>query len=193
MIVRAGRDCILSCSDMVSAYKNLPVKMEQRCLQVFRFCGRDFVDPILVFGNTTACMWFDRFHHCILFFFVLPELPTPVSWIGKTVDDIPTVSLKSTVSLSRDFVSQYMESLRSLNIEAAVEDPLRRKAFDGATVGEVLGIRFDTSQMTWSLPRDKLDLLLLQLYQCLHGGFLSLHDIEMLHGKLVHVNRHVSP
>ena len=35
MLMRAGKNCNMSCSDMVNAYKNLPVKKSQRRLQVF--------------------------------------------------------------------------------------------------------------------------------------------------------------
>ena len=72
MIMRAGRNAVMSCSDMVSAYKNMPVTKEQRRLQVFEFCGKQFVDLMLIFGDKCACMWYDRFHHCIVWFFVWP-------------------------------------------------------------------------------------------------------------------------
>ena len=56
MISRAGPNCMMSCSDMVSAYKNLPVTIDQRKLQVFRFCGKEFVDLCLVLEtNQHAC------------------------------------------------------------------------------------------------------------------------------------------
>ena len=37
MLTRAGRDAIMSCSDMVNAYKNLPVAKAQRRSQVFKY------------------------------------------------------------------------------------------------------------------------------------------------------------
>ena len=131
MISRAGKGCTMSCSDMVSAYKNLPVKLEQRRLQVFKFCGKHFVDLKLVFGDKCACMWYDMFHHCIVNFFVLTEVPMPHSWIGRTVDDIPTVSPRKAEFYTKSFVSKYREVLSDLNIGAAANDPLRCKAFDG--------------------------------------------------------------
>ena len=70
MIVESGQGSLMSCSDMVSAYKNLPVKKEQRRLQVFQFGGKHFVDLKLIFGDRCACMWYDRFHHCVVWFLV---------------------------------------------------------------------------------------------------------------------------
>ena len=148
MIVRAGRDCILSCSDMVAAYKNIPVKLQQRPLQVFRFCGKDFVDTRLVFGDKAACMWFDRFHHCIIHCFIRPKVPIPMSWVGRTVDDIPTVCPSSASQLATEFVAEYRRTLQELNIRAAPEDPKKQKAFDGSKEGVMLGIQFNSNNMT---------------------------------------------
>ena len=83
MILRAGRGSILTCSDMTSAYKNLPVVCSQRRLQVFRFCGKEFVDLKLVFGDKSACMFYDRFHYCIIEFFVLPVARIPKDLGGQ--------------------------------------------------------------------------------------------------------------
>ena len=194
MISRAGAGCIMSCSDMISAYKNLPVKLEQRRLQVFQFCGKHFVDLRLVFGDKCACMWYDMFHHCIVNFFVLTEVHMPLSWIGRTVDDIPTVSPKQAHSCTKSFVDKYRKVLLDLNIGAAAADPLRCKAFDGDTEGEVLGIRFNSVEMTWVLPRAKLVSLLLLLSNATQSeATLSLHDIEVLHGKLVNFAQHAPP
>ena len=130
MVARAGQNCLMSCSDMVSAYKNLPVKLDQRKLQVFRFCGKDFVDLKLVFGDKSACMLYDRFHHSIVVFFVIPEVHIPMSWVGRTVDDITTVSPERASSISRQFVKKYRQVLAHLNIGAAPTDPTFKKAFD---------------------------------------------------------------
>ena len=43
-IVRAGKMVTLACSDMVSAYKVLPVCKKQGRLQDYRFLGKEFAD-----------------------------------------------------------------------------------------------------------------------------------------------------
>ena len=129
MVSRAGRGSVMSCSDMVAAYKNLPVCIKQRRLQVFRFLGREFVDLRLVFGDRAACMYFDRFHACVILFFVLPSIPFPRAWIGRTVDDITTVSPASAAHMTTRFVQGYRSSLAVLNIGAAPEDPCQVHGF----------------------------------------------------------------
>ena len=122
-ISRAGPCAVMSCSDMVSAYKCLPVCLEQRKLQVFRFLGREFVDLRLIFGDKAACMYYDRFHHCIVVFFVLEESWIPRGWIGRTIDDLTTVCPRAASHITSDFVSCYKKVLRRLNIGVAPEDP----------------------------------------------------------------------
>ena len=70
MVARAGWNSIMSKSDMVAAYKTLPVCIGQRHLQYFCFLGALFVDLRMVFGDHLACMYFDRLHYCIIHFMV---------------------------------------------------------------------------------------------------------------------------
>ena len=51
LIARAGKGAIITCCDMVAAYKCLPVVRKQRRLQVFRFLGKEFVDLRLIMGE----------------------------------------------------------------------------------------------------------------------------------------------
>ena len=194
MIARAGRGATLSCSDMVSAYKSLPVCVKQQRLQVFHFLGREFVDLRLIFGDKAACMWFDRFHHCIVAFFVLPRAPLPRGWVGRTIDDLTTVCPSTATDLTDRFVTVYREELARLGISAAPEDPSRCKAFDGNTSGEILGVWFDTISMTWKLSDSKISVLVTQLMEAsVAGASLSLNDVEVIHGKLSHFCQHAPP
>ena len=58
-IARAGRNVVMSKSDMVNAYKTIKVCMEQRNLHGFQFCGKLFINLCLIFGDQAACMWYD--------------------------------------------------------------------------------------------------------------------------------------
>ena len=111
MVARAGKGAVISCSDMVNAYKCIPVCKKQQRLQVFHFCGHEFVDLRLVFGDKMACMFYDRFHRCIVTFFVLPLAPMPMLWIGETVDDITTAVPPSAAKQGARFVKVWKEEL----------------------------------------------------------------------------------
>ena len=153
MIIRAGRNAILTCSDMSSAYKNLRVILSQRRLQVFRFCGKEFVDLKLIFGDKSACMFYDRFHFLIIAFFVLPKVRMPQIWTGCTVDDLTAVVPSVCAPMATEFVNTYRNTLQDLKIGAAPADPERRKAFDRHTSGEMLGIVFNTAAGTLHLSK----------------------------------------
>ena len=118
-VARAGQGSLMSCSDMTNAYKNLPVALHQRRLQVFQFCGKQFVDLCLIFGDKSSCMWYDRFHACIVNFFVHPEVPIPMSWVGRTVVDLSTVSRKGSESWTINFVKQIRLTLFTLKFYIA--------------------------------------------------------------------------
>ena len=134
MIVEAGPNCLMSCSDMVAAYKNLPVKREQWRLQVFEFWGKHFVDLKLIFGDRSACMWYDRFHHCVAWLLVWPKCKIPCSWVGITIDDLTSVSPEGAESFTTSFVAQYRETLRSLNFKATPDDPGERPLMGASRV-----------------------------------------------------------
>ena len=107
MIVKAGRNALMSCGDMCDAYKMLPVCLQQRHLQAYKFCGALFIELKLVFGDRMACQYFDRFHDCILRAFVLPMSSFPPVAHGKTVDDIPAVAPESAKEALKQFVESY--------------------------------------------------------------------------------------
>ena len=113
-IARAGKNSMISCSDMVAAYKTLPVCKAQRRLQVHHFMGKEFVDLRLVFGDRKACMFYDRFHTCIIQSLVIPRAPIPDAWWGKTVDDLSTAAPENGKHLTWKFVQAYRMTLKEL-------------------------------------------------------------------------------
>ena len=188
MIVKAGRGAVMSCSDMRDAYKTIPVCLKQRNLQAYYFCGALFVELKLVMGDRMACQYFDRFHDCILRAFVLPSSSFPPVAMGKTVDDIPAVAPENAKEALNRFVKVYRSTLDTLNIQAAPDDPTRTKAFDSATEGEVLGVRFDTVSFTWSLPREKLHSLVVGLRNlATRKSTHSLRELQIILGKLINI------
>ena len=194
MVVNAGWNSVMSKSDMVAAYKTLPVCMKQRSLQFFSFLGALFMDLRMIFGDRLACMFFDRLHYCIIHFMVRDRVPIPARAVGRAVDDVPSVVPAGAGHLGIAFTTEYRKQLALLNILAAKNDPLCIKAFEGSHAGEVLGIFFNTATMTWSLPSQKTAKLLLLLRQAQeHGVQFSLSDVDVLHGRLVHFSQLARP
>ena len=194
MLARAGPAAVMACCDMVAAYKTIPVALHQRKLQCFRFLGRDFVDLRMVFGDKAACMNFDRLHFCILEYFVFPLCPIPRGWVGRTIDDVPAVAPANASKILQSFTRTYKNQLNRLGIQFALEDIERRKAFDCATSGEVLGIWFDSTNMTWCLPEKKRIALQRDISIMIQPDEkISLNQIEIVHGKLNHIAQLAPP
>ena len=188
MIIDAGQGSMLACTDMKDAYKMIPVDLSQRNLQAYKFCGAVFIELKLIFGDKLACLFFDRFHYCILNAFVYPEAPMHRSAQGRTVDDIPSVVPEVAKERLCKFVEAYRSSLKSLKIEAADDDPTCTKAFDMSQDGEVLGTRFNTIEMTWSMPHGKLHKLINQLRSLAEGKVYPLRELESIVGKLTYIS-----
>ena len=195
MIVKAGRYAYMACSDLKDAYKMIPVTLEQRKLQAYHFCGALFIELKLIFGDKLSCQYFDKFHYAILHAFVYPVSNFPPVAQGRTVDDIPSVVPQNAKHALIRFVEQYRKALRALNLKAADNDPSCTKAFDCSQEGEVLGIRFNTVEFTWSLPHSKLVCLVTDLRRLASDGKVkhSLWELESLLGKLIHVSQLCPP
>ena len=183
-ITRAGRNSTMSKADMVNAYKTIKVCMKQRRLQGFQFCGKLFLDLCLIFGDQAACMWYDRFHFCILSYFVLPKTTIPPPAVGETVDDITVVVPDKGKEALAKFVKSYREELGSLNIQAAPSDPACIKAFDESQEGEILGMTFFTKKMKWNMGHKKTKETSDMLWEVSAKTSLSLHEAEVLVGKV---------
>ena len=192
-ITRAGRNAVMSKCDMVNAYKTIKVCLQQRWLQGFKFCGKLFLDLCLIFGDQAACMWYDRFHFCILSYFVLPKTTIPSTAVGETVDDITAVVPDRREKALAKFVSTYRQELASLNIKAAPSDPDCTKAFDESRRGEILGVIFTTNTMTWSLGLRKCKKLADMLWLFSSRETLSLHEAEVLVGEVDYFSQLAPP
>ena len=74
-----------------------------------------------------------------------------------------------------------------MRIGAAEEDSNRQKAFDCNTSGEVLGIWFNTVDMSFKLPVRKLEPFILLVKEVISKETLTIHEVEVVHGKLNHL------
>ena len=161
MVRSMGKGAHMGKSDLSQAYKNIPVTEEQRKLQRFMFGGRVFEETRLVFGDTYAPMYFDRFHTVILTAFTPTLGYLPKCIYGKCIDDIPIVVPGERIDLLRRHLSQYKEICKRLNVKLSPMDAI--KGFEEAQTGEVLGVVFNTMDLTWRLPTEKNNTLVRML------------------------------
>ena len=185
MVCQAGRGAYMACSDVKDAYKLIPVCLDQRKLQGYCFCGAIFIELKMIFGDKLSCQHFDRLHFAVLNGFVYLVSPFPKCAQGRTVDDIPSVVPHNARKCLESFVAAYRATLASLDMGAAEDDPARKKAFDCAQEGEVLGVTFDTVNFTWSLSHSKLYNVVEKLRALADKGKkYSLRELQSVEGKV---------
>ena len=78
----------------------------------------------------------------------------PKSLVHRQLDDVPTVAPAFT-DWCQQFTENYKKVCEKVGIQLAKECPQKDKAFCNSTHGKVLGITFDTKDLTWNLPEDK--------------------------------------
>ncbi len=174
--------------DLVDAYKNIPASLADLCLQAFSWLGMGFVETQKVFGDSSSVAAFDRLGNTLASLAaVISGLPP--HHIHRTLDDTPIVTPK-TSPLGPAFASAYREVCSSVGARLAPPPcPDHDKAFQDSTVGTVLGVRFYTPDLTWSLPAKKLLSLQNLVHDCLVDKPLPLLQLQRLLGSLNHFSQ----
>ena len=168
--------------DLKDAYKNMPAQQTDLRLQGFSWLGKFFVETQLPFGGKHAVPGFDRLGGT-LEAVAAAVADFPKKWIHRTVDDTAIVTPASS-SLGEKFAAAYKKLCAEANISLAENCPENDKAFEDSCVGTVLGIRFDTTTMCWSVPQDKANRILQSISEPLTGAPVSLKQTQRLLGRL---------
>jgi len=184
-LVEAGRYAVFSKFDLKDAYKNVPARMVDWCLQAFRWLGRWFIELKEVFGAVTSVCNFDRLANTItLLTSICAEVPW--RWIHRCLDDIVVVGPAGSAYSNR-FSDCLQLISKKTNVLLADICPNNEKSFINQTEGVVLGIRFDSKVMEWSLPREKADDLTARLLLIVQGEKCSLKQLQKALGSVNHL------
>lgn len=168
-IIRKGRGCWLSKCDQIAAYKAIPIRLNQLRLQGFRWLSKLFIEAFLVFGAASSVPNYDRFHRSIIYITLAIANPEPDS-LFHCLDDAIFVS--STRQQNKALVDTYRKVGELVNMSLASEEDLD-KAFSQKQVGKILGITFNTLELTWSLDEDKVQKFSFTLQSVLRSSKVS--------------------
>ena len=181
-IRRAGPRARMAKYDINDAYKLIPgVKSQWRHFG-FKWLGRYFFDVSTVFGSCSAPANFDYLPETIVNI-VCSQAELPRSMVYRQLDDVPVVAPAGTGRTER-FAQKYVEICAALGVPLAEECPDKEKAFGPGMRGTVLGVKFDTSVMTWSWAADKVERAAALIDQFCAKRTCSLKEAQKLHGKL---------
>jgi len=181
-IFTAGKNSIMTKSDICDAYKIIPGHPSQWKCFGFKWLGRYFYDITTVFGSKSAPANFDCLPETLVNI-VCSEEKIPRKWVHRQLDDVPVVSPKNT-DYSARFSDKYAVLCKKLNIPLAEFCPQKEKAFGPSTEGTILGIEFNTASMTWKLPKEKYNNSIKIIDLFLNSKTCNLKMIQQLHGKL---------
>ena len=181
-VVECGKGARMWKFDLKDAYKNLPAKEDDLRLQGFCWLGKFFVETQLPFGGKHAVPGFDRLGGTLeAVAAALVEFPR--QWIHRTVDDTVIVTPASS-DLGEKFATAYKQLCLAANISLAENCPDHEKAFEDSCEGTVLGVRFDTHALCWSISQEKAGRILRSIEEPLKGFPLSLKQTQRLLGRL---------
>ena len=181
-VIDCGRGARMWKWDMDNAYKNLPAKICDLRLQGFSWLGRFFVESQQAFGSKAAVAAFDRLGRVVADL-ALNMCALPRAFLHRTLDDLPVVTPSQSVEGPR-FAAAYRNICDEVGIKLADNCPKLVKAFEDSTVGTVLGVRFCTDTLSWSISPNKYNKILLCIQDAMLGMPMDLLAMQTLMGHL---------
>jgi len=181
-IVDCGQHARLWKWDLVDAYKVLPAAMSDLSTQGFSCLGMFFTEVQQPFGSEAAVAAFDRVGHTIADLAIITS-KIPRQFVHRTLDDLPLVTPADSL-LGPIFADHYSRICEAVGIKLAPLCPAKEKAFVDSTSGTILGIKFDTVTLSWSISAQKRDRLLSAMAGPLLGCLVSLENMQKLLGLL---------
>jgi len=139
--------------DLKDAYKNIGTHPCMWKVHGFQWLGKFFVDTTSIFGSKSAPADFDCVAE-LLANLALAKVKFPKNFFHRTLDD--TVFVCPMVSREGEKLAfHYSQICKHLNVGLAPADEQKEKSFQNSTTGTVLGIRFNSENLTWSFPIEK--------------------------------------
>ena len=181
-LLHIGKNAKFAKSDLVDAYKLIPIHPSNWKYYGFKWLGKFFVDTTTPFGSNTAPANFDDLGETLANI-VQTICKTPKKLIHRQLDDIPVVAPEYS-NFAGEFSNTYKKVCNAINIEIAPECKNKEKAFDETTQGTVLGIEFNSENLSWRLPSGKWNESMALLCDFLDKSSCTLLDMQKLHGKI---------
>jgi hypothetical protein len=185
MVQRLGKGALLAKADIKSAFRLIPVAIEDFHLLGFKFDGLYYFDKALPFGCSISCATFERFAR------FLEWVVRSSCYYGELehyLDDFLFGGECNTDHCSR-IMSCFFEKCTELGIPIA-ED----KTEGPVTVLVFLGLELDSELMQVRIPLDKVKQTIDQIIDLLkHLRSVTLKELQSLIGSLNFLCRAVKP
>ena len=183
-LFKVGRNALICKSDWNQAYKHQFVREEDLKLQFVKFMGKYFCELALVFGAGSSPGIYDDLAKVVL---VLAKLKSKISddHVSQHLDDVAGVGDKDSDTIWK-FDKAYREICEEVGVSLANRsDP--DKSFAPTTMGQVLGVDYDTEAWTWSIRQDKLIRILHMIREALDAPEITVGHMKSLVGKIIYI------
>lgn len=177
-IYNMGQGSIISKVDHVSAFKLVPIKPAQYYLQGFRWLGKLWIEVRLIFGAKSSVPNYDNLHDTISDL-VRATSNTDKQFLLRTLDD--QVIITKTLEQNQLFIESYLALADRINLPLA-DTSGSDKAFLYRTAGIILGVYFDTINMTWMYSARKRLTHMKMLQDTLRGPTVTLNQMQKVAG-----------
>jgi len=181
-ILDCGKNAIMSKFDSCDAYKLIPAVISDLRIQGFMWLEKYFVENRQIFGARTSVANYDMLGNTVRTL-SLVNCDIPSHLVHRHLDDIPVVAPSST-NWCQDFSKEFQKVSKDVGIKLAEECKKNEKAFINQTNGKVLGIIFDSKNLTWELPDDKKKKCLRLIHDAINSENISLLNMQKLMGNL---------
>jgi len=185
MIRKCGRGAKISKKDICDAYKQIPAPPEEFRLQAIYWLGRYFIEIDQMFGAASSVCNFDVNGNTMSTLSVAVSEVHP-QHVFRHLDDSPVVGPASS-GICEKFTETYEKLCARVNLKLADDCAKNEKAFSNQTNGKILGIIFDTKNLTWELPQDKKETILRKIHDAMNKEFISTTEMQKLAGHLNNV------
>ena len=179
---KAGKGARFSKFDICDAYKLIPAKTADLRLQGFTWLGKYFCETQGTFGGIGSVCNFDRLGNtkdtlvCI-------RSQTPKDTVFRILDDSPNVAAEGS-GIAERFAREMRSLCKFINLPLAENCPKNDKAFELQSRGIVLGVGFDSSNMTWFLTEEKANRVIRRCLNAANSGHLDLKQTQQLMGSV---------
>jgi hypothetical protein len=181
-LLDCGKNANMSKYDLTAAYKQVPCKIQNLRLQGFMWLGKYFVETRQVFGAKTSVCNYDIVGETLKLLALLRSDISP-NLVLRQVDDVPCVS-SDTSDWCQNFSYVYESLCTELCVGLAPICPVNDKAFVNQKRGKVLGVMFDSTDLSWRLGDSKISKALKCIRLALGAESVTLRDFQRLLGRI---------
>jgi hypothetical protein len=181
-LVECGRNSVFSKFDAKDAYKNIPVPISELRLQGLYWLGSFFFEKKQIFGASSSVSNYDRLGNSLVSL-TLIDCDLPPQLVNRCLDDVPVVS-PAGKTWCQDFTESYKSLCKKCNVKLADACPSKEKAFVNSTEGKVLGVWFDSKNLSWRFANKKIDKVLRIIKEVSSFDQIPLEKFQSLMGSL---------